>query len=72
MGYFVLGYIWVMYTHLGCFGAQGEAGGSEKALKNVFHQSGFPIRQVVPVGLGPDLLLGSLGSVFHRKKVVYS
>jgi hypothetical protein len=27
------------------------AGGSEKALDNVFRKSGFPIRQAVPVGL---------------------
>jgi len=33
----------------------------------------FPIRQAVPVGLARArfLLLGSLGSVFHRQKTVY-
>jgi hypothetical protein len=50
-GYFIFGYIRVIYTHLGCFGARGGAGGSEKALENVFQKSGFPIRQAVPVGL---------------------
>ena len=50
-----------MNMHLECFGTQGEAGGSEKALENVFHQSGFPIRQAVPVvllrlGFAPGLV----------------
>jgi hypothetical protein len=50
-GHFIFGYIRVIYIHLGCFGSQGGAGGSEKVLDNVFRKSGFPIRQAVPVGL---------------------
>jgi hypothetical protein len=50
-GYFIFGYIWVIYTHLGCFSAPGGAGGSRKAHENAFQKSRFPIRQAVPVGL---------------------
>ena len=49
--YFIFGYIRAIYIHLGCFGARGRAGGSAKAFGNAFQKSGFPIRQVVPVGL---------------------
>jgi hypothetical protein len=51
VGHFIFGYIRVIYIHLGCFDARGGAGGSEKALDNVFQKSGFPIRQAVPVEL---------------------
>jgi hypothetical protein len=40
-----------LYTHLGCFGGPGGAGGSRRASGNASQMSGFPIRQVVPVGL---------------------
>jgi hypothetical protein len=50
-GYCILGYIRVISIHLGYFGARGGAGGSEKALENVFRKSAFPIRQAVSVGL---------------------
>jgi len=48
-----------MYTHLGCFGAQGEAGESEKVLENMFHQSRFPIRQaagLLGLGFAPEFI----------------
>jgi hypothetical protein len=41
----------ILYTHLGCFSAPGEAGGSSRAFDNAYHQSGFPIWQAVPDGL---------------------
>jgi len=44
VGYFIFGYIRVIYIHLGCFGARGGAGGSKKALNNASQKSGFPIR----------------------------
>ena len=41
----------IFYTHLGCFGGEGRAGGGGRATGNVSQMSGFPIRQAVPVGL---------------------
>ena len=68
----VAGYI-TIYTHLGCFGARGGAGGGWRAFIRCQICPVFPIRQAVPVGLARAwfLLLGSLGSVFHRQKTVY-
>jgi hypothetical protein len=37
-----LGVAGYSYTHLGCFGARGGAGGGAKSLENGFHQSGLP------------------------------
>ena len=48
--------------------------GSRRRLQSIYTVAKlinfFPIRQVVQVGLAWALLLGSLGSVFHRKKNV--
>jgi len=64
-GFFIFGYIRVTYTHLGCFGARGGAGGSAKALDNASQKSRLPIRQVVPVGLlGLDFGPGLVGLGF--------
>ena len=41
----------VGYTHLGCFGTPGGAVAGAKSFENGFHQSYFPIRQVVPLGI---------------------
>jgi len=41
----------ILYTHLGCFGGEGKAGGGGRACGNASQMSGFPIRQAVPVGL---------------------
>jgi hypothetical protein len=32
----------ILYTHLGCFGARGRAGGSAKSFENTFQESGLP------------------------------
>ena len=40
-----------LHTHLGYFGVSGRAGGSGRGFDNAYHQSVFPIRQAVPVGL---------------------
>ena len=49
-------------THLGCFGAPGEAGGCGRTCGNVFQKSGFQIRQGVPVGLlGLRIAAGLVG-----------
>ena len=40
--------IYIQYTHLGCFGARGEAGGSGRAFGNVSQMSMFQIRQALP------------------------
>jgi hypothetical protein len=42
VGYFIFGCSGDSYTHLGCFGARGGAGGGAKSLENGFHQSGLP------------------------------
>jgi hypothetical protein len=70
-GYFIFGYIWVIYTHLGCLSARGGAGGSRKVLENVFQKSGFQIRQAVPVGLGPRNSSGAHWAPFCIEKNVY-
>jgi len=70
-GYFIFGYIRVIYTHLGCFNARGGAGGSRKALENVFQKSGFQIGQAVPVGLGPRNPSGAHWAPFFLEKIVY-
>jgi hypothetical protein len=64
------GYIRVRYTHLGCFGVRGEAGGGAMEFATCSRSPGLPIRQAVPVGLGSELLRGSLGLVFHGKNYV--
>jgi hypothetical protein len=54
-GHFKLGCSGVGYTHLGYFGARGEAGGGAKSFENGFQESVFPIRQAVPDGLARAL-----------------
>jgi len=69
-GYVIFGYIWVIYTHLGCFSAQGEAGGGtiESAMRS--RSPGSQLGKLCQLDLGSELLLGSLGSVFLRKKCI--
>jgi hypothetical protein len=41
-GNFAFGCSGVNYTHLGCFGAPGEARASAKSFDNAFQESGLP------------------------------
>ena len=41
----------VVYTHLGCFGTPGRAGGGGRVFIQCQINQFFPIRQAVPVGL---------------------
>jgi hypothetical protein len=52
-------------------GEQEGEGGSRKALENVFQKSRFQIRQVVPVGLGPQNSSGAHWAPFFIEKNVY-
>jgi len=60
--------IWVIFTHLGCFGARGRAGRGRKIFATRARSPGYQLGKRCQLGLGSELLLGSLGSVFRRKK----
>jgi hypothetical protein len=62
-------YIRVRYTHLGCFGARGEAGGGTMEFATCSRSPGLPIRQAVPVGLGLGITPGLIGLGFSWKKL---
>jgi hypothetical protein len=49
---------------------EGEQEGAGKRLKTCSRSPGSKLGKRCQLGLGSELLLGSLGSVFHRKKCV--
>jgi len=60
-----------LYTHLGCFGGKGRAGGGGRATGNASQMSGFPIRQAVPVGLWARFCSWARWAWFFIEKKVY-
>ena len=70
VGYCIFRYIWVRNTHLGCFGTRGEAGGGAIEFAMCSRSLGSQLGKWCQLGLGSELLLGSLGSVFHGKNYV--
>jgi len=66
-GYVIFGYIWVIYTHLGCFGAQGEAGGGAMEFATRSRSPGSKLGKRCQLGLGLGI---PPGLVFLGKKCI--
>jgi len=61
----------ILYTHLGCFGTRGVAGGSGRAFGNASQMSVFQIRKAVPVGLLARFCSWARWARFFMEKKMY-